>query len=146
MPANDRPAGKLCGPPGYPSWSAWLADQMPPSDHPQRMSRAEENRELDRAAGVAAAERLAQSRVDRRHDETYRRVRADAEAREQAARPAATRPPADPRPPAVEPELDESMRLKEELEARELSAWLWVRRARVALSAEIAETEDEGDE
>ena len=24
MPANDPPAGPLCGPPGYPSWSTWL--------------------------------------------------------------------------------------------------------------------------
>ena len=57
-----RPAGRTEKPPGFPSWSAWLADQVARSDRPRRMSREDENRELDRVAGAAAAERLRQCR------------------------------------------------------------------------------------
>jgi hypothetical protein len=61
---NPVPPGRPCGPPGYPSWTAWLTDEVSGwgTTGPARRKTAEElSLESDRRAGMAAWERLRQS-------------------------------------------------------------------------------------
>jgi hypothetical protein len=82
------------------------------------------------------------ARIDRRRDPVYIGLRADMEAREAARRTALAAAP------TVKPESDESARIRFELEAAELAAYLAVRTARVVPcpTAIVPEMEVESDE